>query len=161
MQCAVPGKTVTFGELSLKLEADSGYVLVTGLDVTQTNSVGTVEYKDYEGTIVTYAFLPNGEIPFAMNSSQGTITVVPDTSLMIDFGESKDIPLIASADDQNGRLSYGPVKISVCDLNDPPIIPDSLVQVIENTPAGGEVGLPLAYLEQDATDEVIFTGGGW
>ena len=129
--------TVSDAEFDVKELAASGTV------------VGVVSANDPEGDAITFA-AASSEAPFAL-SFDGTIT----TSGPVDFEAASGWLLSAIAADAGGAVAAFEIAISVLDVNEPPVLADSLFDIPQNAPPGTVIG-SLRALDPDAGDAVMY-----
>ncbi|QDT12098.1 cadherin domain-containing protein [Planctomycetes bacterium K23_9] len=100
-------------------------------------SVGQVVGSDSDGQ-VSYSLASGQAFGFQIDSASGVLTVGPGT--VLDFENQSQFSFTVAVSDRVGAVTNATVNVDVLDINEPPVIEPTAVNVSEAAASGTDVG---------------------
>ncbi len=112
---------------------------------------GTIVAKDFDlNQTLTYSIVSgNTNGAFTVNPTDGTITVINSSALNFEANEKFDL-IVSVQDNGIGNLiAFSDITIGLLDVNEPPVMENQALSVIENATPGTQIG----YLKAEDPDK--------
>ena len=85
-------------------------------------------------------------MPFSINPSSGALQV---SQASLDYEVQRTYTLVLRVTDRGGLFAQSTAVVNVQDVNDAPLFLDQARSIVENSPVGTPVGVPMPVADQD------------